>query len=267
MAGDWIKFECQTSDKPEVWQMAEVLKCDADLIVGKLLRIWSWFDAHTESGKLAEPNDQDKDADNRSCNGDSVTKKQNCNVPSVTKLLLDRKVGMSGFCDVMISVGWMVERDGQISLPNFDRHNGKTAKTRAMTGRRVASHRLIKASGNGQSVTKVTQGALAREEKRREEKKEKKQISLDAPIGTYLGHDAFLAIWGKWRNHLSERFKQLTPTSEEAQLFKLSHFPVDEAIAIVEFSIAAGAINLILNGDHKRKASPANKASSFDEVF
>jgi hypothetical protein len=37
-------------DKPEVWQMAGMLGVEADSVVGKLLRVWAWFDAHTEDG-------------------------------------------------------------------------------------------------------------------------------------------------------------------------------------------------------------------------
>jgi hypothetical protein len=146
MAGDWIKFETATSDKPEVWAMAQSLGIDADAVVGKLLRVWAWFDQQTQEGNAVG-------------NGASVTS-------SVTKALLDRRVGVSGFCDSMILSGWMADDGQSLTLPNFDRHNGKTAKTRAMTAKRVATH---KAKGNGASVTSSVSGALPREEKRREE--------------------------------------------------------------------------------------------------
>lgn len=138
MAGDWIKMEASTPDKPEVWEIASALDIDPDAVIGKLFRVWSWFDLQTENG----------------------------NAPSVTKKLLDRKVGVTGFCDAMIQAGWMTESDDQISLPNFDRHNGKTAKNRALTAKRVAEHkRKSNEEGNADSV----KGSLPREEKRREE--------------------------------------------------------------------------------------------------
>jgi hypothetical protein len=146
MAGDWIKFETATSDKPEVWAMAQSLGIDADAVVGKLLRVWAWFDQQTQEGNAVG-------------NGASVTS-------SVTKALLDRRVGVSGFCDSMILSGWMADDGQSLTLPNFDRHNGKTAKTRAMTAKRVATH---KAKSNAGSVTSSVSDALPREEKRREE--------------------------------------------------------------------------------------------------
>jgi len=105
MAGDWIKFESATPDKPEVWAIAASLSIDPDAVVGKLLRVWGWFDQQTEDG----------------------------NAPSVSKMLLDRLVGVTGFCKSVIDAGWMIDDGVIISLPHFDRHNGKTAKNRATT--------------------------------------------------------------------------------------------------------------------------------------
>jgi hypothetical protein len=50
MAGFWIKFDTSTSDKPEVWAIAGQLGIDPDAVVGKLLRVWAWFDDQTETG-------------------------------------------------------------------------------------------------------------------------------------------------------------------------------------------------------------------------
>ncbi len=137
MAGDWIKFELTTLDKPEVCQIADLADIDPDAVVGKLMRVWGWFDQQTEKG----------------------------NAPSVSKKLLDRLVGVTGFCEHMKSVDWMLEAEGVISLPHFDRHNGKTAKNRLLTAKRVANHK----ANNGKSNASIVSGALPKEEKRRED--------------------------------------------------------------------------------------------------
>lgn len=147
MAGDWIKFELTTLDKPEVCQIADLADIDPDAVVGKLMRVWGWFDQQTENG----------------------------NAPSVSKKLLDRLVGVIGFCEHMKSVAWMIEIDGVISLPHFDRHNGKTAKNRLLTAKRVANHKASNAKGNGANVS----GALPKEEKRREDQN---PISAHEPV-------------------------------------------------------------------------------------
>jgi hypothetical protein len=129
-----------------VWSISEAVGIDPDAVVGKLLRVWSWFDDHSEKG----------------------------NAPSVTKALLDRKVGVTGFCDAMISAGWMDDDGSLISVPNFDRHNGATAKTRCLTAKRVSNHKKGNASGNAKGNAASVTSALPRaEESRAEEKKEK----------------------------------------------------------------------------------------------
>jgi len=141
MAGDWIKFESATPDKPEVWAIAAALSIDPDAVVGKLLRVWGWFDQQTENG----------------------------NAPSVSKMLLDRLVGVSGFCKSVIDAGWMSDDSEKISLPHFDRHNGKTAKNRATTAKRVASFKANNVKSNALGNALVTPIPLPKEEKRRED--------------------------------------------------------------------------------------------------
>tara|TARA_R100000781_G_scaffold86921_2_gene53492 strand:+ start:134 stop:679 length:546 start_codon:yes stop_codon:yes gene_type:complete len=157
MAGDWIKFEVDTFDKPEVWALAQELCLPVDAVVGKLLRVWSWFDAHTEDG----------------------------NAPSVTTTLLDHRVGVTGFCQALVNVGWMHLDDSHVSLPNFERHNGQSAKKRALTAKRVADHR--KRTSNGKSVT--------REEKRRIEKITTPTLIPPNPVDNFVRHHS-----GKNRN-------------------------------------------------------------------
>lgn len=142
MAGDWIKFESATPDKPEVWAIAAALGIDPDAVVGKLLRVWGWFDQQTENG----------------------------NAPSVSKMLLDRLVGVTGFCKAVIDADWMNDDGVTLSLPHFDRHNGKTAKNRATTAKRVAAFKNKPEKSNATTNDKVTQEPLPKEEKRREEK-------------------------------------------------------------------------------------------------
>lgn len=146
MAGDWIKFELTTLDKPEVCQIADLANIDPDAVVGKLMRVWGWFDQQTEKG----------------------------NAPSVSKKLLDRLVGVTGFCEHMKSVSWMIEAEGVISLPHFDRHNGKTAKNRLLTAKRVANHKAANGKSNAASVS----GALPKEDV----EKNKEPLSAHEPI-------------------------------------------------------------------------------------
>ncbi|EGE0300373.1 DnaT-like ssDNA-binding domain-containing protein [Escherichia albertii] len=128
MASSWIKVEVITPDKPEIFQIAEILGIDPDAVLGKLVRIWAWADQQTIDG----------------------------NAGSVTKGVLDRLAFITGFADALISVGWLAYHDGKLTLPNFERHNGESSKKRALTNRRVAEHRK-------RVTQKVTPAALQKE--------------------------------------------------------------------------------------------------------
>lgn len=139
MAGDWIKLQKDTPDKPEVLAIATRMNLDPDAVVGKLVRIWSWFDTHTIDG----------------------------NANSVTFSLLDRLAGITGFAEQMTFVGWLDQKGHVLTLPNFEYHNGETAKKRALGKNRQDKFRNndeSNANSNASSVTK------ALPEKRREEK-------------------------------------------------------------------------------------------------
>jgi hypothetical protein len=137
MAGDWIKMRCNLDTDPAVFQMAAALQMDELAVVGRLWKVWAWADQH-----IAD-----------------------CNAVSVTTNVLDRITTTPGFAEAMRKVGWLEGREGALSFPHFDRHNGQTAKKRALTKNRVEKTR-------GDSVTLP---ALQERYQRREEK------SIDSP--------------------------------------------------------------------------------------
>ena len=116
----WIKVEHITPDKPEIISMADALGVDQDAVFGKCIRIWIWADQQTISGNAA----------------------------TVTSAFLDRVTNLPGFASQLIKVGWLISRNGRLCFPNFDRHNGQTAKNRALSTDRVQRFR------NAPSVTK-----------------------------------------------------------------------------------------------------------------
>ena len=141
MAGEWLKFECSLPEKPETLAITIAMGWDdPDLTVGKLMRLFRWFDQQTIDG----------------------------NAPSVSAALLDRIIGVSGFVQAVADVGWIVIEGTAIHLANFDRHNGATAKSRALTAKRVANHKS-NASANAEGNARTVSDALPREEKKREE--------------------------------------------------------------------------------------------------
>ena len=134
MAGDWIKMRTMLDTDPAVFQIAAVLNLDELGVVGRLWKVWSWADSHSVNG----------------------------NAVCVTGVTLDRLTATPGFTSAMREVGWLEGEDHALTFPNFARHNGQTAKQRALTAERVTKYR------NGKPATSVTDEALL--EKRREDK-------------------------------------------------------------------------------------------------
>jgi hypothetical protein len=227
MAGYWIKFDTSTPDKPEVWAIAERLAIDPDAVVGKLLRIWTWFDDHTEKG----------------------------NAPSVTKALLDRRVGVTGFCDAMIFAGWLLEEGGVVSIPNFDRHNGATAKSRGLTAKRVANHKAGNATGNAKGNAASVSDALPRREEKRREFTHTHTHAKTAKRGTQTIVPEDLSVcWSRWIEYYFATQGKSVPTIQaEAILMDLGRRGPDKAARDIDFSIRKGA-KTILDSDNDFEA-------------
>lgn len=212
MAGDWIKMECCTPEKAEVLAItAKMGWDDVDVTVGKLFRMWRWFDQQTEGG----------------------------NARGVTAALLDRVIGVTGFCEAVQSVGWIeISQDG-ITLPNFDRHNGTTAKSRALGAKRTAKSKNRSkgnaegnapgdAKGNARTVTQPS----PREEKRRED------VEPDGSTPSFpQGLD--VEAWERWVTYRKKIGKSIKPASMLAAQKAMARLGDAQAEA-VEQSIAQG---------------------------
>lgn len=110
----WIKIEDNTPDKPEVVAMAARLRMkDPDTVTGKLVRLWAW-------------------ANRNSIDGHAI---------SITRAFIDRLTACKGFAAAMEAVGWLEGKDGLLSFPGFDRHNGDSAKKRASETRKKQGQR------------------------------------------------------------------------------------------------------------------------------
>lgn len=150
MAGDWIKLETTTPDKPEVYTLAERLALSRDEVLGKLVRMFVWFDQHLASG----------------------------NAPVVTEKSLNAHIGVTDFAQALVDVGWLAvdnAQPGAVVIRNFERHNGKTAKRRALTKQRAGEFR------ERQRNDGVTPEPV--QEKRREERKERRSRATTIPEG------------------------------------------------------------------------------------
>ena len=143
MAGDWIKMRTNLWDDPRVSNLCDLTGCNEAAVIGGLYWLWATADDHSADGELH----------------------------GLTLAAIARKTGVSNLGTALSQIGWIEEIDGGVRLIRFSEHNGTSAKKRAQTGKRVANHRsnaeVTQSALQGEESC-VT-GALAREEKRREE--------------------------------------------------------------------------------------------------
>lgn len=160
MAGDWIKMRTDLAEDPAVIGMAASLDLDEDTVVGKLHKFWSWLDRQSRDGHAR----------------------------GVTRAWLDRYVGRVGFADALVAVGWLLVDPEGITIPHHERHNGKTAKERALGGKRQAKSRAASVTGVTQSPLQTSRTErdknVTREEKRREEPEARAELlaSPEPPV-------------------------------------------------------------------------------------
>ena len=139
MAGDWIKMRVDLATDPAVISIASVLDVTEFEVVGMLHHFWSWADAQSRDGHAS----------------------------GVTKKWIDRYVHRDGFASELEKSGWLVVDDSGITIPNFDRHNGASAKTRALAKDRQQNKRV---NSSREPSRNERDNSVTREEKRREEK-------------------------------------------------------------------------------------------------
>lgn len=118
MAGDWIKWSKGFAKKPEVLKMAGILKISRQDTATRLMEVYEWADENIALKDFDEEGNAYADL------GD------------LGYQFIDETAGLQGFADAMAIAGWLNTRQNRLVFPNFDRHNGKTAKERALDQKR-----------------------------------------------------------------------------------------------------------------------------------
>ena len=234
MAGDWIKMRTNLDTDPRVCEIAAQLNMTELHVVGCLWKLWSWADEHTVDG----------------------------NAVRVTKLTLDRFVCVSGFADALRNVGWLEGRDSALTFPRFSEHNGQTAKTRALTAKRVAKHKV---SGERKGNASLTVDALPREEKRREEKSIKKTNNASDLVSPFFEDQEFSKLFEVFcESSRVNHSWNIAQSTMQAWLYSLNDLGIADAKDALRFSTSAGAKKPIINGDHRPKPAASKRRSRAD---
>ena len=139
MAGDWIKMRSNLWDDPRVSRLCDLASANEAVIIGGLYWLWTSADQHSTNGLLS----------------------------GLTSKAIDRKSGIKGFGDALITIGWVSESAEGVQIVRFEEHNGKSAKRRC-----AESVRKMSAREADKRQTKIsTHAHLEKREERREESK------------------------------------------------------------------------------------------------
>jgi hypothetical protein len=147
MAGDWIKMRSNLWDDPRVSGLCDLTDSTEGHVIGGLYWLWAAADQHSEDGLMT----------------------------GLTLTAIDRKTGIKGFGQALLSIGWISESDDGIVISRFEEHNGASAKRRSMEAQRKANTRKVSASDADKSRTESGQGAELEKEKEKEKEKELKE--------------------------------------------------------------------------------------------
>jgi len=156
MAGDWIKMRGNLWDDPRVASLCDATDSTEAQIIGGLYWLWATADQHSEDGVM----------------------------PGLTLRAIDRKTGIQGFGAALCGINWLADHPEGVRITRFKEHNGKSAKARATTAKRVATYRA-----EGSDVTQpplqernaTVTPPLAREREREREEEDQK-IRPAAPL-------------------------------------------------------------------------------------
>lgn len=109
----WIKMGVGLRRHPKVVRIASALKADRLRVVGALHAVWCVFDEHSNDGRL----------------------------DGYTAAIMDEEIGWRGFSRAMEAIGWLEESDAGLVVPDYEEHNGPTAKRRALDSQRKGQSR------------------------------------------------------------------------------------------------------------------------------
>ena len=274
MAGDWIKLEKATVDKPEIAILAKALQVSHGEAFLSVVRVFIWADGNVSDGVVPYLSPADVDTLSRA---------------------------LPGTCEALASpsIGWLSVRDNAVHFSNWDRHNGASAKQRALDNekKRRSRTRPPKRPPKCPPICPDANGTNQGPEKRREEKKEEykeeppnpleggtgssddspdvrpdskpkrpkrpsraaapKRPSFDpslVPIPERLRVPAFLDAWRDWIAARREKRRPLTKRAVDEQLKQLAEVGSDAAVKAIRKSIAND-----WQGLFPKQAGPAGK--------
>ena len=138
MAGEWIPIDCNLGTKPEVLEVAAATHEPIEVVVGRMVRLWSWAWHVTADGTIRVP----------------------------LAMLGMVAGGDETYWQAVERAGWLVVSGDTITIPGWEERFGNAAKRRLLDARAKSVRRM------SASCPHDTRTDCGLEERRGEEKRE-----------------------------------------------------------------------------------------------
>jgi hypothetical protein len=212
VALDWVKLDKTTPDKPEIAILSRLLSISQGDAFLEWARVYIWADGVTEDGFVPFLSLADGDRLSRCRSG-------------TFKALASQEIG------------WVIPVGNGFRFANWDRHNGKCAKARALDTEKKRNQRGMSRKRPGNCPD--TNGTKTGLEKRREEKSSCTKVQ-EPPWPPGLDSVEFREAWSDWLQHRAEIRKPLKPTAASNKLRQLASWGVERAVVAIRHSIGNG---------------------------
>ena len=117
MAGMWIPWEIGLTRKREVMMIARTMGVSRREAAAACMEVWEWASDQSVDGLIVGMEKDD----------------------------VSEAVGIPGIAEAMDAVGWLVNGNGNVQFPNWDRFNSRSARARYLNAARVRRCRADKA--------------------------------------------------------------------------------------------------------------------------
>lgn len=254
MAGDWIKWVKGLVDRREVVVIAQALSMDRRMVAGCLMQLWEWADDNVDFSVhvVSEICPQSVRGLSETCPETVHEESAFCHLPFLEPSFVDELLCVDGFADAMIKAGWLHHSDAGLTFPNAERHNGKSAKKRAIDNirkqmdREKSSETSRTKTGRASDKSRTRRGQKTdkprtREEKRREENKKEENPPPPLVFPASIDAEECKEAWAKWiqyKREIKDSYK--SRTSEQEMINRLAPMGKDKFVQAINHSIARG---------------------------
>lgn len=262
----WIKWAKGLTRRPEVLQIASRLGRSPREVAAILMELWEWADDNVAP-------------DNESAKSPGFVRIVSGNCPPIDGIL-----SVDGLTKCLVDVGWLIVHEDRIEFPKFGRHNGKSAKQRALDAERVAERRArspqnvrvlsglepdgittrgeeIRGDLNNPSIS--PQGESPSTPKQ-EPSKPKPDPDPEVPIPAEIDTPAFRDAWERWHKfRRKNKWRKLIDETRIRQLKVLAEIGEQAAIDTIEHSITNGYQGLQPERFRGRTQAPIQAKLSF----